>query len=86
MLAHGFTQTLASWAPLAGRLRRRWQLVRVDLPGHGGSGALRADLPAAAPPSSAAAAGRPPTPATPWAGASACGWRWTGPTWSARWS
>ena len=48
MLAHGFTQTLASWAPLAGRLRRRWQLVRVDLPGHGGSGALRADLPAAA--------------------------------------
>jgi 2-succinyl-6-hydroxy-2,4-cyclohexadiene-1-carboxylate synthase len=48
VLAHGFTQTLASWAPLAGRLRRRWQLVRVDLPGHGGSGALRADLPAAA--------------------------------------
>jgi 2-succinyl-6-hydroxy-2,4-cyclohexadiene-1-carboxylate synthase len=48
VLAHGFTQTLSSWAPLAGRLRRRWQLVRVDLPGHGGSGALRADLPAAA--------------------------------------
>jgi 2-succinyl-6-hydroxy-2,4-cyclohexadiene-1-carboxylate synthase len=48
VLAHGFTQTLASWAPLAGRLRRRWQLVRVDLPGHGGSGALRADLPGAA--------------------------------------
>jgi 2-succinyl-6-hydroxy-2,4-cyclohexadiene-1-carboxylate synthase len=48
VLAHGFTQTLASLAPLAGRLRRRWQVVRVDLPGHGGSGALRADLPGAA--------------------------------------
>jgi 2-succinyl-6-hydroxy-2,4-cyclohexadiene-1-carboxylate synthase len=48
VLAHGFTQTLASWAPLAGRLRRHWQVVRADLPGHGGSGALRADLPGAA--------------------------------------
>jgi 2-succinyl-6-hydroxy-2,4-cyclohexadiene-1-carboxylate synthase len=48
VLAHGFTQTLASLAPLAGRLRRRWQVVRADLPGHGGSGALRADLPGAA--------------------------------------
>ena len=47
-LVHGFTQTLASWGPLAGRLRPRWQVVRVDLPGHGGSDAVRADLPGAA--------------------------------------
>ncbi len=48
VLVHGFTQTLASWQPLAGRLRPRWQVVRVDLPGHGGSGVVRADLPGAA--------------------------------------
>jgi 2-succinyl-6-hydroxy-2,4-cyclohexadiene-1-carboxylate synthase len=48
VLAHGFTQTLASWEPLARRLRPRWQVVRADLPGHGGSGAIRAGLPAAA--------------------------------------
>jgi len=48
VLAHGFTQTLAAWEPLAARLRPRWQVVRVDLPGHGGSGAVRADLPDAA--------------------------------------
>jgi 2-succinyl-6-hydroxy-2,4-cyclohexadiene-1-carboxylate synthase len=47
-LVHGFTQTLASFEPLAERLRRRWRTVRVDLPGHGGSGAVRADLPGAA--------------------------------------
>jgi 2-succinyl-6-hydroxy-2,4-cyclohexadiene-1-carboxylate synthase len=45
VLVHGFTQTLASWEPLAARLRPRWRVVRVDLPGHGGSGAVRADLP-----------------------------------------
>ena len=48
VLAHGFTQTLASWEPLAARLRPRWQVVRADLPGHGGSGAARADLTGAA--------------------------------------
>jgi 2-succinyl-6-hydroxy-2,4-cyclohexadiene-1-carboxylate synthase len=48
VLAHGFTQTLASWEPLAARLRPRWRVVRVDLPGHGGSAAVRADLPGAA--------------------------------------
>jgi 2-succinyl-6-hydroxy-2,4-cyclohexadiene-1-carboxylate synthase len=48
VLAHGFTQTLASLAPLAGRLWRDWQVVRVDLPGHGRSGTVRADLPEAA--------------------------------------
>lgn len=42
VLVHGFTQTLASWGPVAGRLARRFEVVRVDLPGHGGSGAVRA--------------------------------------------
>ena len=37
VLVHGFTQTLASMQPLAARLRDRYQVVRVDLPGHGGS-------------------------------------------------
>ena len=49
VLAHGFTQTLASFAPLARHLRGRYQLVAVDLPGHGGSaGARPASLPQAA--------------------------------------
>src|SRR6266542_1041809 len=37
VLVHGFTQTLAAMEPLATRLRDRHELVRVDLPGHGGS-------------------------------------------------
>src|SRR5512132_2295937 len=41
VLVHGFTQTLAAWGPVAARLAGRWQVVRVDLPGHGGSGAVR---------------------------------------------
>ena len=41
VLVHGFTQTLAAWAPVGGRLAARCQVVRVDLPGHGGSGAVR---------------------------------------------
>jgi 2-succinyl-6-hydroxy-2,4-cyclohexadiene-1-carboxylate synthase len=41
VLVHGFTQTLASMAPLAAPLRHRHQVVRVDLPGHGGSAAAR---------------------------------------------
>jgi 2-succinyl-6-hydroxy-2,4-cyclohexadiene-1-carboxylate synthase len=41
VLVHGFTQTLASWAPVAERLAGRFQVVRVDLPGHGGSGGVR---------------------------------------------
>ena len=44
VLVHGFTQTLASMEPLATRLRGRFELVRVDLPGHGGSGAVRARM------------------------------------------
>jgi 2-succinyl-6-hydroxy-2,4-cyclohexadiene-1-carboxylate synthase len=48
VLAHGFTQTLASWAAVAERLAERFQVVRVDLPGHGGSGGVRVGFPEAA--------------------------------------
>jgi 2-succinyl-6-hydroxy-2,4-cyclohexadiene-1-carboxylate synthase len=48
VLAHGFTQTQASWAPVGERLARRWQVVRVDLPGHGRSGRVRVGFEAAA--------------------------------------
>src|SRR4029450_3306191 len=41
VLVHGFTQTLAAWAPVGERLAGRWQVVRVDLPGHGGAGGGR---------------------------------------------
>ena len=41
MLVHGFTQTVASWGPVAERLGGRFEVVRVDLPGHGGSGGAR---------------------------------------------
>jgi 2-succinyl-6-hydroxy-2,4-cyclohexadiene-1-carboxylate synthase len=40
VLVHGFTQTLAAWGPVAERLRR-WEVVRVDLPGHGRSAGVR---------------------------------------------
>jgi 2-succinyl-6-hydroxy-2,4-cyclohexadiene-1-carboxylate synthase len=42
VLVHGFTQTQAAWEPVAAGLRARWRLVRVDLPGHGGSAGVRA--------------------------------------------
>ncbi|MGI8756690.1 MAG: alpha/beta fold hydrolase [Acidimicrobiales bacterium] len=48
VLAHGFTQTGASWRPLVAELAGDLQVVTVDLPGHGGSGAIGADLPTAA--------------------------------------
>jgi len=48
VLVHGFTQTLAAWGPVAERLAGRWQVVRVDLPGHGGSGGVRAGFSEAA--------------------------------------
>ena len=48
MLVHGFTQTGASWGPLADELAADHEVVRVDAPGHGGSTAVRADLPAGA--------------------------------------
>jgi 2-succinyl-6-hydroxy-2,4-cyclohexadiene-1-carboxylate synthase len=41
VLVHGFTQTLAAWGPVGRRLAGRRQVVRVDLPGHGASGAVR---------------------------------------------
>jgi 2-succinyl-6-hydroxy-2,4-cyclohexadiene-1-carboxylate synthase len=48
VLVHGFTQTQAAWEPVASRLRDRWRLVRVDLPGHGGSAGVRAGFAEAA--------------------------------------
>jgi 2-succinyl-6-hydroxy-2,4-cyclohexadiene-1-carboxylate synthase len=42
VLVHGFTQTQAAWEPVAARLRARRRLLRVDLPGHGGSAGVRA--------------------------------------------
>ena len=41
VLVHGFTQTLGAWGPVGERLARRWEVVRVDLPGHGRSGGVR---------------------------------------------
>jgi 2-succinyl-6-hydroxy-2,4-cyclohexadiene-1-carboxylate synthase len=41
VLVHGFTQTLASWGRVGERLVRGREVVRVDLPGHGGSGGVR---------------------------------------------
>jgi 2-succinyl-6-hydroxy-2,4-cyclohexadiene-1-carboxylate synthase len=48
VLVHGFTQTQAAWEPVAARLRPRWRLIRVDLPGHGGSAGVRAGFAEAA--------------------------------------
>jgi 2-succinyl-6-hydroxy-2,4-cyclohexadiene-1-carboxylate synthase len=48
VLVHGFTQTGNSWAHVAGCLAARHTVIRVDLPGHGDSGGVRADLPSAA--------------------------------------
>jgi len=44
VLAHGFTQSGRVWGGLADDLAAGHQLVLVDLPGHGGSAAVRADL------------------------------------------
>jgi 2-succinyl-6-hydroxy-2,4-cyclohexadiene-1-carboxylate synthase len=46
VLVHGFGQTGRCWGPLAPALARRHEVVRVDAPGHGGSAAVAADLPA----------------------------------------
>jgi 2-succinyl-6-hydroxy-2,4-cyclohexadiene-1-carboxylate synthase len=48
VLAHGFTQTLASWGVVGERLARHREVVRVDLPGHGGSGGVRVSFEEAA--------------------------------------
>jgi 2-succinyl-6-hydroxy-2,4-cyclohexadiene-1-carboxylate synthase len=45
VLVHGFTQTSRSWDTVAARLTGRFEVVAVDAPGHGGSGAVRATLP-----------------------------------------
>ncbi len=47
VLAHGFTQTARLWGPFGDTLARRHELVGVDLPGHGGSSGVEADLPGA---------------------------------------
>jgi 2-succinyl-6-hydroxy-2,4-cyclohexadiene-1-carboxylate synthase len=44
VLAHGFTQTGRLWGPFGRALAVGRQLVRVDLPGHGGSSDVRADI------------------------------------------
>lgn len=44
VLLHGFTQTGAAWASVADRLATMHEVVRPDLPGHGGSGDQRGDL------------------------------------------
>lgn len=45
---HGFTQTGRSWGRFGELIEPGRQVVRVDLPGHGGSGGIRADLAEAA--------------------------------------
>ncbi|MCB0964636.1 MAG: alpha/beta fold hydrolase [Acidimicrobiales bacterium] len=44
VLIHGFTQTGGCWAPVWERLADRWTVDTVDLPGHGGSTDVDADL------------------------------------------
>jgi 2-succinyl-6-hydroxy-2,4-cyclohexadiene-1-carboxylate synthase len=44
VLVHGFTQTVRSWDGVAFPLADRFEVVRVDLPGHGGSAAQRLDF------------------------------------------
>ena len=47
-LLHGFTQTGRLWGGFGEHLAQAFTLVAIDLPGHGGSDAVRADLPASA--------------------------------------
>ena len=44
VLVHGFTQTLRAWDGMTATLADTFQVVRVDLPGHGGSGAVDLDF------------------------------------------
>lgn len=46
VLLHGFGQTCRCWGPVAPRLARRFGVLRLDAPGHGGSAGVVADLPA----------------------------------------
>jgi 2-succinyl-6-hydroxy-2,4-cyclohexadiene-1-carboxylate synthase len=57
VLLHGFGQTCRCWGPVAAALADHHEVVRLDLPGHGGSGGVVADLPATG--RLAAAAGGP---------------------------
>jgi 2-succinyl-6-hydroxy-2,4-cyclohexadiene-1-carboxylate synthase len=47
VLVHGFTQTARSWGAFSTLVGSGRELVCVDLPGHGGSSQVRADLAAA---------------------------------------
>ena len=44
VVLHGFTQTGRLWGPFGELLAQSHTLVAVDLPGHGDSGSVRADL------------------------------------------
>lgn len=48
MLAHGFTQNRRCWGAFGDALATWAQVVRVDLPGHGGSGRIEASVEAGA--------------------------------------
>ena len=48
VLLHGFTQTGRLWGPFGDLMAESHTLVAVDLPGHGDSGSVRAELPATA--------------------------------------
>jgi 2-succinyl-6-hydroxy-2,4-cyclohexadiene-1-carboxylate synthase len=49
VLIHGFTQTRSSWSAIARALNGDgYEVISVDAPGHGESGALHLDLPAGA--------------------------------------
>lgn len=45
MLLHGFTQTAECWGPFGAELARTHPVVAFDLPGHGRSGDVQANLP-----------------------------------------
>jgi 2-succinyl-6-hydroxy-2,4-cyclohexadiene-1-carboxylate synthase len=47
-MVHGFTQTARLWGPFGDLLAQDHTLIGIDLPGHAGSDAVRADLPATA--------------------------------------
>jgi 2-succinyl-6-hydroxy-2,4-cyclohexadiene-1-carboxylate synthase len=44
VLVHGFTQTLRAWDGMTATLAETFQVVRVDLPGHGGSAGVDLDF------------------------------------------
>jgi 2-succinyl-6-hydroxy-2,4-cyclohexadiene-1-carboxylate synthase len=48
VLLHGFTQTARLWGPCGDALAEDATLIGIDLPGHAGSDAVRADLPTTA--------------------------------------